>query len=80
MVKNQNNYYLALDTISSQNSVLIGEILHDVFKSDHGFTHPGYIRLDVHPLVNPEPVGDPKSTKRKEYPLYGSGYSDLYRS
>ena len=57
MVKNQNNYYIAFDTISSRNSALIGEIFHDVFQSEHSSAHLGYIRLeDVHPLVNPEPV------------------------
>ena len=70
MIKNQNNYYLALDTISSQNSVLIGEILHDVFQADHSATHPGYIRLeDVHPLVDPEPVREiAKVLKEKNIP------------
>ena len=70
MVKNQNYYYLALDNISIQNSILFGEILHDFFQVNHSAIHPGYIRLeDVHPLVDPEPIREiAKILKEKNIP------------
>lgn len=56
LVKKQNQYYYAVDNISSQKSILFGEILHDAFNVNHA-KHPAYIRLeDIHPLVDPENV------------------------
>ncbi|MEK5067036.1 polysaccharide deacetylase family protein [Sporosarcina sp. FSL K6-1508] len=54
-VKNNNKYYFALDDLSSPKLVIIGELFHEVFQSDHEATHPAYIRLeDIHPLVDPQ--------------------------
>jgi len=57
LVKNENHYFYAVDSISSQKSILFGEILHDIFNANHDAKHPAYIRLeDIHPLVDPENV------------------------
>lgn len=54
MVKKENQYYYAVNTISSKKSILFGEVLHDIFNVHHDTKHPAYIRLeDVHPLVDP---------------------------
>lgn len=57
LVKNENHYFYAVDSISSQKSILFGEILHGIFNANHDAKHPAYIRLeDIHPLVDPENV------------------------
>ncbi|WP_071393436.1 DUF2334 domain-containing protein [Bacillus tuaregi] len=59
LIKNQKNYFYAIEDIYSENSILLGEMLHDVFQTTNHSSHPGYIRLeDVHPLVDPKPLGE----------------------
>lgn len=59
MIKNQFQYYYAVDDMYFQESILFGEVLHDIFQTYHDATHPAYIRLeDVHPLVDPANVRD----------------------
>ncbi|MFK2826439.1 polysaccharide deacetylase family protein [Bacillus sp. B190/17] len=70
MVKKQNHYYCAFDSMSSRESILFGEVLHDIFQPDHTAKHPAYIRLeDVHPLVDPKNIKEiAKVLKEKNIP------------
>lgn len=54
VVKNEKHYYIALDNLSGNQEVWLGEIFHEIFKQNHEAKNPAYIRLeDIHPLVNP---------------------------
>lgn len=54
VVKNEKHYYIALDNLSGDQEVWLGEIFHEIFKQNHEAKNPAYIRLeDIHPLVNP---------------------------
>lgn len=53
MVQQDNHFYYSIDTMYSNEVVLFGEALHDIFEVNHEDTHPGYIRLeDIHPAVD----------------------------
>jgi len=57
IVKNNQNYYLAIDNLNGEKKVILGEILHDIFQAEHEEERPAYIRLeDIHPLVDPKNV------------------------
>lgn len=57
LVKNNHNYYLAIDNLNGQKKMVLGEILHEIFQVNHQEARPAYIRLeDIHPLVDPENV------------------------
>jgi len=58
LVQNENHYYFAIDNIAVQETIFIGEVLHDMFGAEEdSASRPGYLRLeDIHPLVDPAPL------------------------
>lgn len=57
VVKNKNNYYLAIDNLNGPKKVMVGEVFHEIFQEQLEKKRPAYIRLeDIHPLVDPQKV------------------------
>ncbi|QAS53613.1 DUF2334 domain-containing protein [Halobacillus litoralis] len=54
ITKKNKVYYVGSKLLISPFSLLLGEVLHEVFETAHTNDNPGYMRLeDVHPLVDP---------------------------
>lgn len=70
MIQKNNHYYYGVDTIWSDEVVLFGETLHEIFGVTHKDKHQAYIRLeDVHPLVDPKNVAEiAEVLKEKQIP------------
>lgn len=57
VIKNGLHYYVAIDNFHSDKKIMMGELLHDIFKSEHEEYQQAFIRLeDIHPLVDPQNV------------------------
>ncbi|SFG32932.1 Uncharacterized protein YdaL [Halobacillus alkaliphilus] len=55
LIKSYSNYYYADSEISLEDAILMGEVLHQVFETNHRESHPAVIRLeDVNPRLDPE--------------------------
>lgn len=70
VVRQNENYYYASEDIQGQLTIVLGEVLHEVFQTEHQNLHPAYIRLeDVHPKVDPDKLlAIAQELKRREIP------------
>ncbi|WP_085506062.1 DUF2334 domain-containing protein [Thalassobacillus devorans] len=58
-IQNQSNYYFADNNLSLQDTILLGEVLHEILNVPHQDVHPAAMRLeDVNPLLDPKLLRD----------------------
>lgn len=53
LIENDSRFYYADDFLSTQDVILLGEVLHEILKIPHHHAHPATLSLeDVHPLLD----------------------------
>ncbi|MCM3669759.1 polysaccharide deacetylase family protein [Mesobacillus maritimus] len=80
-IKKDNAYYFASENIDTSFSLVLGEVLHEVFQVNHPESHPAYLRLeDVHPLADPKILKEIADLLKEKNIPYIVSVIPLYRN